>query len=103
MSHRKYRIEGTVIAVFNIEDFEGVVIPAFVDPNFVIALRIDESRHPVRPGGSEVEVAAFDVVFYAVQSVSGLFGRSDVVGESVRLDVAIETVDGQDWHLLALA
>ena len=102
MSEQRYSIRGTVISVFNIEDFEGAVIPVFAEPNFVIALRLDDSKHSVHPGGSDVEVTAFDVIFYALPSVSALFGRSDVVGTSFTLDATIETIDGQEWHFLTL-
>lgn len=98
-----YKLKIKVISVFNIDDFEGEVIPTFTNPNFVIALLIEDSEHLHKTDNPKISISVFDVVFYSIKSVSGLFGRSEVLGKSFTLEIEVENIDGQDWHFLSIA
>ena len=102
MPKETYRLKGTVIAVYPIGEFSGVVISTFPGPKFVIAIRVDDSKHKMPTDNANVQISVFDVVFYAVPSVSALFGTSEVVGKSFAFECNFKKVNGQEWHLLSL-
>jgi hypothetical protein len=95
-------ISAKVVSVLPLVNFEGEAILTHFDPRYVVALKLNESRHDYKIHGTDVVLPAHDVAFFAIHSVTQLFMTSDVVGESFRIHIEVDTVEGSKRYSLRL-
>jgi hypothetical protein len=91
-----------VVSVLPLVRFEGEAIRADLDPRYVVALMLDKSKQNHAIQGSDVIFPVHEVAFFAIHSVTQLFMSSEVVGESFRLRIEMDTVAGTRRYRLQL-
>ena len=103
MAKNVAELDVKVISVLPLASFEGEAIRTHFDPRFVVALMLSNPRQTYAIPGSEVVLPTQEIAFFAIHSVTQLFMKSDIVGESFRIRVEMETVNGQRRYKLSLA
>lgn len=96
-------IEVKVLAHWLIQKFAGEALLASVNPRFVVAAVIANTKSPFAVEGTRVSFPTQRIAFFAIDSITKVFAESDVVGKEYRLDVQQLVIDGRKSYTLTLA
>jgi len=102
MTQNVGEINVKVVSIVPITRFAGEAIRTHFDPRFVVALLLDDSVQGFAIKGTDISVPSYPIAFFAIHSVAQLFktANSDIVGETYRLRITIDTVDGKKRYRL---
>lgn len=102
MARKTCVIEVNVLAHWLIQRFSGEAVLAAADPRYVVALLIKDTKAPFAVKDTEVTFSAHRVAFFAIGSITRVFGDGDVVGKDFRLAVTQEEVNGKTIYAISL-
>ena len=104
MPRESGEIMGRIIVLSTIGNFEGEALATHPDPRFVVGLLLEGTQSTYKVKNSTIEFPVNSVVFFAIHSVALLFHESeDIVGNSYKLRIEAELVNGLKKYSLSLA
>lgn len=102
MKRQSCIIEVKVLAHWLIQRFEGEAILASVNPRFVVAVLIANTRTPFSVEGTGITFATHKIAFFAINSITKVFAESDVIGKEYRLTLEQQEIDGKKSYSLEI-
>lgn len=94
-------IDVKVLVHWPIQRFAGEAILAAVQPRFVVALLIANTKAPF--ACSQVTLNAHSVAFFAIDSITKVFEESEVLGKSYRMTIEQSDIDGKKAYTIRVA
>lgn len=95
MNTKSVKFRAKVMSHWTVERFSGEAILAGVDPKFVVALLMPDSRSNSDIKNSGVKISTQAVAFFLVDSIIKTFGDSDVNGKEYDLSIIAREIDGE--------
>lgn len=95
-------IQAKVLGYWLIQKFSGEAILAAVQPRFVVAVMIGETKGALDVANSGVTIVTHKLAFFAISSITKVFAESDVIGKAYNLQVQQQEVNGQKTYSLAV-